>query len=202
MNHVIERNTRILSSATYGFVASFPSTNPLMKGRLLPEQLTEFLFDGKVTIVGTVAERINQRVCLWADSKAGSCPVEWAAVLTGPHRPRNNSDTNMITEFFELPTYNPDKQSHLTINMADIEKIDQEYQILAFAHSHPGGTLVPSLQDWITFTYIDFQVLRRSILYIILSPAGEKAIFSFKECHENMSCPLGMLKNVKGRWQS
>ena len=183
----------------YGNISSSPEI--LARNSNGGFDLKSYLYDGKFAVEKGIAEQIMERVRIWSSTKT-STPVEWAAVLTGPSGLQNETELKPITGFFELPTYNANKESHLTINMADIEKVDKDYPIVAFVHSHPGGSLVPSLQDWITFTYIDFQVLRRPILYMILSPTGQKVIFSFKECHENMDCPLGMLKAMKGRWQS
>ena len=162
---------------------------------VLGSDVEDYLFDGTVPITALVAERIKERVKIWG-SEISRHQIEWAGLLTGPRRIKDEQDLDMVTEFFELPSYNADKQHHLTINMDDIENIDRQYPAKAFLHSHPHGNLVPTLQDWMTFLYIDFRVLQRPILYIVMAPDGNKVIFSFKKCHESKSCPLSLLKNV------
>jgi proteasome lid subunit RPN8/RPN11 len=157
--------------------------------------LQGFLFDGTVAIVPIVAEKIKERVNIWG-GRSSTNQIEWAALLTGPRRIEGERDLDVITEFFELPTYNADKKHHLVINMDDVEKIDREYPVKAFFHSHPDGCVIPTLHDWMTFLYIDFRVLRRPILHIVMAPDGSRVIFSFKECHESKSCPLSLLKNI------
>jgi hypothetical protein len=166
-----------------------------LQPRIPGQFMTDFLYDGTVSIASVVAEKIKERVMIWGRG-VGNQQIEWAALLTGPRSIEGEQDLDMITEFFELPTYNSDKRHHLTINMDDVEKINRQYPIKAFLHSHPSGNLIPTLQDWITFIYMDFRVLQRSILHIIMAPNGSKLIFSFKECHESKSCPLGLLKSV------
>jgi len=168
---------------------------PNLQSHTLKPHLTDFLFDGNVAIVPVVAEKIKQRVSIWGN-RPGSLQIEWAALLTGPRRMEGEQDLDVVTEFFDLPTYNADKQHHLIINMDDVQKIDREYTVKAFLHSHPNGDLIPTLEDWMTFLYMDFRVLRRPILHIIMAPNGSKVIFSFKACRESNDCPLSLLKSL------
>jgi hypothetical protein len=157
--------------------------------------LSDILYDGTISIASIVSEKVKERVSIWGEG-AGTRQIELAILLTGPKRIGDTQGPDIITEFFELPTYNADKRHHLILDMEDVEKINREYPVKAFLHSHPGGNLVPTLQDWITFLYMDFKVLKRPILYLVMAPDGRKVIFSFKKCHESKSCPLGMLKNI------
>ena len=166
-----------------------------IQSKISAADLVEYLFDGTVAITPLVAEKLGERVRIWGNG-VGNNQIELAALLTGPKRIQGEQNPDIITEFFELPTYNSDKRNHLIMNMDDVEKVDREYPVRAFFHSHPCGNVVPTLNDWITFLYIDFRVLRRPILYVIMAPDGNKVIFSFKKCHESKDCPLSLLKNI------
>lgn len=170
----------------------------IQKGKeAVPELLVQrgqaikcFVYQGKIALMPEVAKKIQERIDLWSK---GQQSIEWACVGTGKVLVEGDEDIPLITDFYELPAWNLNRQHGYTICLDDIAKIGEKNFILTDIHSHPSGNLFPSSGDLATFIYTDL-LLGRPVLHIIASPNGEKLIISFAKCWE---CPNSFFKLIK-----
>jgi len=167
-------------------------------GKEVPEMLVQrgqaiecFVYQGKIAVMPEVAKKTQERIDLWSK---GQQSVEWACVGVGKMLAERDEDIPLITDFYELPAWNLNRQHGYTICLDDIAKIGEKNLILTDLHSHPSGNLFPSSGDIATFLYTDL-LLGRPILHIIASPNGEKLILSFAKCWE---CENSFLKLIQG----
>jgi len=149
-----------------------------------------FVYQGKIALTPEVARKTQERIDLWSKGQRG---VEWACVCTGKVLAEGDGEIPLITDFYELPAWNLNRQHGYTICLDDIARIGEKNFILTFLHSHPSGNLFPSSGDMATFIYTDL-LLGRPILHIIASPNGEKLIISFAKCWE---CPNSFFKLIR-----
>ena len=156
-----------------------------------------FIFDGKIFVPLDIAEKINERVKIHAKEPS----QEWICVLTGESRFVEGKLVEVVKDFFELPTYNPDKSSSLAISLSDIKKIvDEGYYVIGVLHSHPKARLEdlwPSLNYVATAICID-AMLGRPLKHIIMDSDGNKLILTFENCFKCENSFFKFLFKQKG----
>jgi|GEM_PF-5718439 len=151
------------------------------------EAIEHLIFEGVIAVVPSVEEKINELIRLWSDKDP---KMEWGCCLYGSYTANRGEAIPLVTGFVELPAWNLNRGNSLSINLDDIVRIAEEYDVIALLHSHPTGQLFPSAQDLATFLYTDL-LLDRPLLYIIASPDGKKLILTFEKCH---ACKYSFLK--------
>ena len=157
-----------------------------------------FIYEGKIFIPVDIAEKIEKRIKLHAKEPS----QEWICVLTGESRFVEGKLVEVVTDFFELPTYNLNKSSSLAISLTDVKKIVEEgYYVIAILHTHPKASLLdlwPSPNDIATAISID-AFLGRPIKHIIAEPEGNKLILTFEKCFNCENSFFKFLFKQKGK---
>lgn len=159
--------------------------------------IEHLIHKGTIALPPELDDRIKERIKLWSQGKN---QVEWPCVLTGHMRASKDLILYEVTDFFELPSYNANRQHGLLICLDDVLKVAEKNFIVALLHTHPSGNLIPSASDLATFLAVD-NLLGRPLLYIIASPDDKKLILSFEKCRDCKHSPFKLLGKQNTRKQ-
>ncbi len=159
--------------------------------------IEQLIHKGTIALPPELDDRIKERIKLWSQGKN---QVEWPCVLTGQMRASKDLILFEVTDFYEIPSYNANRQHGLLICLDDVLRVADKNFVVALLHTHPSGNLLPSVSDLATFLAVD-NLLGRPLLYIIASPDGKKLILSFERCRDCEHSPFKLLAKQNARKQ-